>query len=184
MTMNEDIQLLNEVIKDIEYKLKRKAICAKYRRNNSEKIKASNKRWKAKNLEKINLKQRCRREKIRRKKGLEKFNRPLTINSPFVRVFNSVKNSRKQDCLITIDDVRKQFEKQNGICALSGLKLKTPKHSGERCPKTPDVISIDRINSNKPYTKDNIQLVCVALNYAKNSFTNDEIKNFLKSIPR
>lgn len=176
-----DLQLLDEIIKDIRHKLKRKEICRKYREKNKEKVCESRKKWKEKNKERIPFLQRLRRERIRKEKGIEKYHKPLTKNSPFIRVFTNVKNSR-QKCFITVDDVREQYEKQNGICALSGLTIRIPKSSGDRCSKTPDMISVDRIDSGKPYMKGNIQIVCVALNYAKNTFTNEEIQEFLSRI--
>ena len=178
--MNEDIQLLNEIIEEIRHKLRRKEICARYRKNNKDKVAESRRKYAKNHREKILIRQRTRRENVRLRNGLEKFHRPLNKNSPFVRVYNNVKNSRHR-CLVTIDDIREQYQKQNGMCALSGLKLATPKHSGITC-KTPDMVSVDRIDSTKPYTKHNIQLVCVALNYAKNDFTDTEIREFVNKM--
>lgn len=38
------------------------------------------------------------------------------INTPFRRMFYHAKFGRKKTCLITLDDVREQWEKQKGIC--------------------------------------------------------------------
>ena len=39
--------------------------------------------------------------------------------------------------------------------------------------------SIDRIDSNKGYTEDNIQMVCLIYNFCKNQFTEEQVDNFL-----
>lgn len=79
-----------------------------------------------------------------------------------------------------IIDVDKDFlyelyNKQNGLCALSNLKM-TNKRNDLRS------ISIDRIDSNQPYTKTNIQLVCKWVNLAKNTSTNGEVLSIIKEI--
>lgn len=42
--------------------------------------------------------------------------------------------------------------------------------------------SLDRINSNKGYTKDNIQWICLGINYMKLDYTNDELHEILELI--
>lgn len=65
------------------------------------------------------------------------------------------------------------WNKQNGLCALSGLQMTFSK-TGVCDPMN---VSVDRIDSNKHYTKDNVQLVCYVLNVMK---TNLPMKEFLK----
>ncbi len=48
--------------------------------------------------------------------------------------------------------------------------------------KTPNRASLDRIDSSKGYTKDNIQFVCLIAQYAKNSWHSDVILNFAKAV--
>jgi hypothetical protein len=43
-------------------------------------------------------------------------------------------------------------------------------------------LSIDRIDSSKPYTKDNIQLVCRAANYAKHTLSQDDFIQLCKEV--
>jgi len=79
-----------------------------------------------------------------------------------------------------IIDVDKDFlynlyNKQNGLCALSNLKM-TNKRNDLRS------ISIDRIDSNQPYVKSNIQLVCKWVNLAKNISANEEMLSIIKEI--
>lgn len=105
------------------------------------------------------------------------------LNTPFRRMFYRAyhtKNKRKE-CSITLDDVRNQWEKQKGICPYTGLKMILPTTS-KRAIYCPRMASIDRIDSSKPYEKNNIQIVCVSMNYAKNSFSDLETKEFIREI--
>jgi len=56
---------------------------------------------------------------------------------------------------------------QNGRCALSGWELTTKLGAGN----IPTNCSIDRIDSEKGYEENNIQLVCKAVNTAKSDLT-------------
>jgi len=173
---------MNIVMTESEYKLHRKEIQQKYREKNRDKIRNRSQLWSRKNRRNLSEKQKINREKNRISKGIVKYQKPLTINSPFVKVYNSIKNSPKRDCFITIDDIRVQFEYQNGLCALSGLPLLIPKSSGEQKIKYPTNISVDRIDSSLPYQIGNIQLVCLALNYAKNDWNNSLILDFVNQL--
>src|SRR5580698_1502569 len=64
---------------------------------------------------------------------------------------------------ITIEDMWNQFLKQNGNCALTGVKLTFSSLSG----KNDGTASLDRIDSSKEYTIDNIQWVHKNINYMK-----------------
>ena len=46
----------------------------------------------------------------------------------------------------------------------------------------PRKASLDRINSSKGYVKGNVEFVCSSINLAKNSFTREQMKEFLRSI--
>ena len=72
----------------------------------------------------------------------------------------------------------KLWEQQEGICAITGLKMLEPVgYVASRVPlKVPKTASIDRIDSNKGYTKGNVQWVCVFANLAKNTFKDELIK--------
>jgi hypothetical protein len=61
------------------------------------------------------------------------------------------------------------WEKQKGRCFLSGLELSLlPPSSGARFNRLAP--SIDRIDSQKGYTKDNVRLVCLHINNAINEY--------------
>jgi len=70
-------------------------------------------------------------------------------------------------------DLSEQFitellRKQNNKCAITQIEFDTLKEYSNRT--RPFAISIDRIDSLKGYTGDNVRLVCVAVNYALNEF--------------
>ncbi len=86
--------------------------------------------------------------------------------------FNSVYRGAKQrniDFHITIEEVENLYEQQNKCCALSGRPIDFNKR---RIAHIQGKIirgsaSIDRIDSHKPYTIDNIQLLHKEVNMAK-----------------
>lgn len=82
----------------------------------------------------------------------------------------SIKNSAKKrqiEFSISIEDAWRQFEKQNRCCVLSGIELKfapSIKEQKELC-----TASLDRKDSSKGYTIDNIQWVHKDINKMKNT---------------
>lgn len=73
---------------------------------------------------------------------------------------------------------------QNGKCVYSGTKLNwEPGNRRGRqrvCP--PDRASIDRIDSDKGYTKDNVQLVCDFVNRIKCWYPEKDVYRFCKQV--
>jgi hypothetical protein len=67
---------------------------------------------------------------------------------------------------ITREEILERFFSQDGCCILSGVKFDLSHHGGF----SPYTMSIDRIDSTKGYTQENIRLICTALNLAFNSF--------------
>lgn len=58
------------------------------------------------------------------------------------------------------------WDKQNGLCAYSGLPLSLEAHH-------PHTISLDRIDSNKGYVRGNLQLVSWSVNKMKQDLSED-----------
>jgi hypothetical protein len=85
-------------------------------------------------------------------------------------------------------DLKELWDAQGGKCAISGIPMtldiieEDTKVREMKRTKTPYKASLDRIDSNKPYTKDNIQFVCMAVNFMKNEFDNDEIIEFVSKM--
>lgn len=83
---------------------------------------------------------------------------------------------------LTRDFVVELNEKQEGKCALTGWDLDwTPSYTGKRvCP--PRRASLDRIDSSKGYTLDNVQLVCDMANRVKSAYGQDEFIKMCRAI--
>lgn len=82
------------------------------------------------------------------------------ISGNWTRYFSRLVSQKHREGL-TVAILLDVLEEQNGICALSGEELTCQLEKGTICKTN---ASIDRIVAGGPYTKDNIQLVCRALN--------------------
>lgn len=82
---------------------------------------------------------------------------------------------------ITIQDVWNLYEHQQGKCALSGVDI-IFHESGKKLKKT--TASVDRIDSSKGYTMDNIQLIHKHLNRMKNIYHNDYFIKICKLVAK
>lgn len=71
--------------------------------------------------------------------------------------------ARELEFALTADDIVEMLEEQDGRCALSGIPFDAETRLGHRRPYKP---SIDRVDSSRGYLRDNVRLVCVAINYA------------------
>jgi hypothetical protein len=110
-------------------------------------------------------------------------------NREFKFIHGSIRRSRVMKKIgidqfnVTIEDLKQVWDKQNGICKYTGIKLTLPIHSKKRNPDVQyKMASVDRIDSSKPYTADNIQFVSRSINYAKNTMTDQEMRDFIALI--
>ena len=69
---------------------------------------------------------------------------------------------RNLEFLITRDDLLAQWQKQEGICVYTGWNMST-------MTKDIRLVSIERINGDQGYVKQNILLVCWCANRARNT---------------
>lgn len=88
------------------------------------------------------------------------------------KIFTKI-NSRKYKVEITIDDILNKLQESNMRCNLTNIKLTTFGWNA---------LSVDRIDSDKDYTIDNIQIVSWAINCAKWSYDNTEFIQFINLI--
>jgi len=79
---------------------------------------------------------------------------------------------------IELNDLLNIWEKQNGICIYTGVKLVHPNQKGNNL----NTASLDRIDSKLGYVKGNIQFISITCNHAKNSMTEDEMQKFIELI--
>jgi len=97
--------------------------------------------------------------------------------TPFRHYLRRVKN-RYKEYNISLSYLKELWEHQNGICPLTGVKLvledgiTNPNYSA----------SLDRINSNIGYMKDNVQFISVTANHAKNKFSENILQEFFEII--
>ncbi len=69
----------------------------------------------------------------------------------------------------TIDDLMEMWRDQNGCCALSGVRMTW--NQGRTMPTS---ISLDRIDPRGGYSKDNLRLLCQAVNAFKHTMSDAE----------
>ncbi|MBO0351698.1 hypothetical protein J0895_21975 [Phormidium pseudopriestleyi FRX01] len=116
------------------------------------------------------------------KKGTEKdefspFRHPLKI------IRKSVKH-RKIEASVTLQDLKQIWDQQGGICPYTGwdLVLFPCTTDYQSRPLTTNRASVDRIDSAKGYSLDNIQFVAVMANLAKHSFKEAELLEFCQAV--
>ena len=95
-------------------------------------------------------------------------------------VFNKIRQKaidRNLEFILTIEDLYNKFLEQKKICAISGISIKFKvNHKDEQ------TASLDRIDSGKPYTIDNIQWVHKKVNTMKWNIPQDEFIEWCKII--
>jgi hypothetical protein len=117
-----------------------------------------------------------------------------TYDGFMTKLFNTLKNNclnRAKDLAIniTIDNIKDQFTKQKGLCALTGKTLtysymKENAHQGNCQLKYRWNISVDRIDSSKGYDKDNIQLVGAIINRMKTDLNDQKFIELCQSVTK
>lgn len=74
---------------------------------------------------------------------------------------------RARTCTLTLDDLSALYDRQGGMCAVTGLPMDTgPDPKGDERWRKPFRVSLDRIDSTKGYEPENVRLVCAAVNNA------------------
>jgi hypothetical protein len=99
----------------------------------------------------------------------------------FTDLKTRIKNKRvKYNVALNFDILylEELYNKQKGLCAISKIPMTYLLYDGHNNTN----ISIDRIDSNKGYIRDNIQLVCSIINKMKLNMTLDELLFYCKHI--
>lgn len=91
------------------------------------------------------------------------------------RLDGARERSKKRDmpCHLTKEDILDMVARSGGRCELTGVWFNNKIGASVRNPWSP---TIDRIDSSKPYTKDNCRLVCYAINTAISEWGEDVFK--------
>ena len=146
----------------------------KYNREHKEYFKQKNNEYYQKNL--LNdIEYNRKRYNFYKEKYLESRDASLrTIRGRLYNIFDAARSRTKKGSLIfeiTLEDVLEIYEIQKGSCALTNIEFSLDRLG--RKSKNPFAPSLDRIDSDKGYTKENIRLVCVIVNLALNNFGDD-----------
>lgn len=125
-------------------------------------------------------------KECQRKRYYEERNRIL--NNDYLALkykLNAALKSAKRRCKeynrfidIDLDYLFYLWNKQNGKCALTGMDMTYKFYEG----RVNSNLSIDRIDSSKGYTKDNVQLVCMVANQMKNDLSLEEFINICANV--
>jgi hypothetical protein len=73
--------------------------------------------------------------------------------------FNSKKRNEKFE--LSYDDLQAKWNEQDGLCLYTNWKMST-------ITNDPKLVSVERKDNSKPYSKENVILVCWCANRAKN----------------
>ena len=77
---------------------------------------------------------------------------------------------------------KKIWKKQNGKCAITNVELILPNDTKYKTINNNYKASIDRIDSSKSYTIDNVQFLSATMNYLKMDMKNDDVMEFIDII--
>jgi hypothetical protein len=120
---------------------------------------------------------------------------PLTVFNRLAQHTHSSAAARGIFANVTGADLKELYRRQGGRCNYTGQQLvpsRTPdgpvRHRGREVPRRPRLspkrISIDRIDSNKGYTKENIHFVCVHVNIAKGDLPEEAFVEMCRAVVR
>lgn len=127
------------------------------------------------------------------RKGREKFyctlqcgsaNNKRTELTPFNGFLTHVRKNaalREIEFDLTVENLKNLWDGQVGKCPYTGLEMRLAPAWRQR-KFSPYSVSLDRIDSSKGYVAGNIEFVCLAVNYAKNRFSQEEIKQFFDAV--
>lgn len=97
--------------------------------------------------------------------------------------FNKFKSNaelRGLDWDLSLDDIADLMESQNSKCCLTGWSIEFPESGHPQ--KAP--ASIDRVNSNLGYIKENVQLVTRQVNMMKQAYTQEEFIKVCRAVAK
>ena len=83
---------------------------------------------------------------------------------------------------LTLSQLRSKWDAQRGLCAYTGIPMQLPDSVKGWKHATPMSASLDRIDSSKGYSADNIEFVCRFVNLGKSSFSRAVAQQFIAAI--
>lgn len=95
------------------------------------------------------------------------------------RIRKGNQSTSRHDIAIVLDDLKEQWEIQNGLCYWLDIKMSLIDLTVSRSPFAP---SVDRLDSSRGYHKDNIVLCTRFANLGRGAYDNDDFKPRLISL--
>lgn len=92
------------------------------------------------------------------------------------------KYNKTRTCDIDLVYLKTLWEEQRGICPLTGWLLRLTPTMNRGGPARPDNASLDRIDNSKGYVRGNVRFIALIANYARNSFTDEDVVSFAKAV--
>lgn len=90
--------------------------------------------------------------------------------------------TKRYTCNITVEFLKDLWEKQKGICPITGWNLILPKDNHYMWDeKVPNNASLDRIDNSKGYIEGNVRFIAFIANMARNEFSDDQVIEFCKA---
>lgn len=124
-------------------------------------------------------------DKARHPENLRKAGWQFGELSPFKMMFNSARTharNKGKEFTIELADLLTEWNKQNGICPLTGWSMVLHKKCGDKIKTTPDRASLDRIDSAKGYVRGNVRFVSLMAQYAKNGWVDEDVVRFARAV--
>lgn len=89
---------------------------------------------------------------------------------------------KKYGCDLNVEYLKHLWEIQNGLCPFTGWSLILPQDTnGWKLDHSANA-SIDRLDNSKGYMRDNVRFISVIANYARNRFTDEQLKHFCQAV--
>ena len=102
--------------------------------------------------------------------------------SPFRETLRRVRR-RDKEVTVTLESLKQTWESQKGICPLTGWTLELPTQSKQYRLHL-KTASLDRIDNSKGYVQGNVRWVSVMFNYARNTFSDEDVIEFAQAVTR
>jgi hypothetical protein len=100
-------------------------------------------------------------------------------NNPKHRNTVGSQSTKTHEISITPEDLEEQFNKQNGCCYWLGIKLNPEDIFKVNYPLA---MSVDRVDNNLGYLKDNIVICCRLINLGRRNCPEDQFKKVIEQV--
>lgn len=110
-------------------------------------------------------------------------NPPIDEDKWAKQLFSNLKKNAKSRNLtvsVTADNIKAALVQTNGKCSISGIKFS--EENKNNCRIRPWIPSVDRIDSSQPYTKENIRIVCAAINITLSDWGEETLKTIAHAV--